>query len=87
MVANGVTERLLPVPTNIPPQEALYHLITSPSPPPPPVNVIIAFCPLQIVDGVAVAEVGPTETLFTVIVTDAQLLLTEHGAPVSYLPK
>lgn len=44
----GLTERLFPVPTNVPPHDAVYQRITWPVPPPPPFNVKMVFCPLQI---------------------------------------
>ena len=68
MVAVGFTERLLPVPTNVPPQEAVYQVITSPVPLPPPLSVSDVLCPLQIVDGDALADVGSADIVLTVTV-------------------
>ena len=68
VVVAGLTERLLPLPTKVPPQASVYHLITSLVPPPPPFNVRMALCPLQIVVEEAVAEVGSLDRWLTVTV-------------------
>ena len=64
----GLTLRLLPVPTAVPPQEPVYQWIVSPVPPPPPLSVSVVDCPLQIVVELAVAEVGFVDFAFTVTV-------------------
>ena len=76
MVVVGLTERLLPLPTNVPPQLAVYHLITSPVPPPPPLRVKIVDEPLQIVAVETVAEVGFAELIFIVVLEPHVLLPT-----------
>jgi hypothetical protein len=86
VVTEGLTERPLPVPTDIPPHEPVYQWITSPVPPPPPFKVRVLFCPLQIVAGEAVAVVGSAEVWFTETVTSLQMETELHGAPPSYRP-
>ena len=54
----GFTNKLFPVPIRVPPQEALYHLITVLVPPPPPVKVKVELPPTQIDVGEHEAEVG-----------------------------
>ena len=75
MVVVGLTEKALPVPTKVPPHEAVYHLITVPVPPPPPTSDKELLCPLQIMDGVAVADVGSVDFVLTVIPIVLELVL------------
>ena len=78
----GLTEKLLPVPTSVPPHEAVYQFIIHPVPKVPPlIESKLAF-PLQITAGNAVAVVGAIDSWFTVTVTEAQAVLKEQGAGV-----
>src|SRR6266566_4964604 len=58
-----------------------------PVPPPPPLSVSVVELPLQMVEELAVAEVGSADFWFTVTVTEAQVVLKLQGAPSSYRPK
>jgi hypothetical protein len=58
VVEDGLTARVFPVPTRVPPHDPVYHLILSFAPPPPPFKVRVELPPLQIAVGEAVAEVG-----------------------------
>jgi hypothetical protein len=80
VVVVGLTIKLLPVPANVPPQDPVYHFITSTVPPPPPFSVMVELCPLQIVEGTADAEVGSADFWSTVTVTFAHCVLKLHGA-------
>jgi hypothetical protein len=64
-VETGETVTLLPVPTNVPPQEPEYQFATAPVPAVPPTRVKTEEPPAQIV---VVPEmlVGATESVFTV---------------------
>jgi hypothetical protein len=77
VVVVGLTLKLLPVPTNVPPQEAVYQAMVSSSPPPPPTSERVLEPPLQIVLGVAVADDGSADLCFTVTVTDAQVVVLQ----------
>jgi hypothetical protein len=61
----GLTTRLLPVPTDVPPQLPVIHLRVVPA---PPVAVSVELAPEQIEDGLADADVGA--------VGDVQLTVT-----------
>jgi hypothetical protein len=61
----------------------VYQWIVSPVPPPPPFNVRVEDWPLQIVEGLAVAEVGSADFWLTVTVTETQVVLKLHDAPSS----
>jgi hypothetical protein len=65
-VAAGVTERLLPVPTNVPPHEPVYHPKVVPV---PPVYDSVLLVPLQTVVAVALTDVGAVGSGVTVTVT------------------
>jgi len=58
VVIVGLTDKLFPVPTDVPPHEPVYQCITVPVPPPPPISEREVLPPLHIVVDVAVAEVG-----------------------------
>jgi hypothetical protein len=57
VVVVGLTDNPFPVPTNVPPHEPEYQVITSPAAPPPPLSVRVVLPPLQIVSDEAVADV------------------------------
>ena len=63
----GETVMLLPVPTSVPPQEALYQLKTAPVPNVPPLTVKVVLPPAQIVL-VPLIAVGAVDKVFTVTV-------------------
>ena len=67
---------LFPVPADVPPQEPENHSATAAVPAVPPLNVRVVESPLQIVV-VPVILVGATESVFTVTVTDAQLVMLQ----------
>ena len=67
MVADGVTERLLPVPTRVPPHEPVYHPNVVPV---PPVYDNVVLVPSQTVVAVAATEVGAVGNATTLAVTD-----------------
>jgi hypothetical protein len=67
VVAEGETERLFPVPTDVPPHEPLYQLKVVPE---PPEYDNVVDCPAQMVLDVAETLVGATGKGFTVTVTD-----------------
>jgi hypothetical protein len=58
VVTIGLTTNPFPLPAAVPPQETVYHFITSPVPPPPPLRVSVVLEPLQMVVDEAVIEVG-----------------------------
>ena len=60
---------LAPVPTNVPPQLALYHLQLAPVPKAPPTTVKVVEVGPQLATTLLVAPVGATELPLTVIVT------------------
>lgn len=69
LVIPGITARLLPVPTGVPPQLPEYQV----SVPLPEVDAErIVMVPEQIVAGLATGEAGATGTLLTVTVVEAQ---------------
>lgn len=59
---------LEPVPSNVPPQEPEYHRQEAPVPNEPPLTVKVVGSP-QVVLGLADAEAGSVEGVFTVTVT------------------
>jgi hypothetical protein len=61
VVVVGLTDNPFPIPAKVPPQEDVYHLITSPVPPPPPLKESVLLEPIQIVEGDAVADVGSAD--------------------------
>jgi hypothetical protein len=69
LVIPGITARLLPVPTGVPPQLPEYQVSV---PPPEVVAESVMVFPEHITDGVATGEVGATGTLLTVTVVEAQ---------------
>lgn len=75
---------LEPVPTRVPPQEPVYHFHDAPVPKEPPLTVNVVGCP-QVVLGLALAEVGSVEGVFTVTVTCAQVVVPQP--PPSALTK
>ncbi len=77
VVAAGETEIEAPVPTSVPPQEPLYHCHAPTVPKDPPFTVNVEELPEHIEVGLAVADEGATELLFTVTVTLAQVVLPQ----------
>jgi hypothetical protein len=79
----GDTVTLLPVPTNVPPQEPEYQVATAPVPAEPPTKVKTVEPPAQMV---VVPEmlVGATDSVFTVTACDAQVVVLQVP---SYLTK
>ena len=69
VVAVGLTIKLLPVPAKVPPQDPVYHRITSPVPPPPPLSVKVVLPRLQITVAEAVAETGSDDFVLTTRLT------------------
>jgi hypothetical protein len=67
-VAVGLTDKLLPVVTNIPPQLPLYHFQLPPVPNVPPFTLSVVLWPSQIVDELALALVAGTDVSRTVMV-------------------
>ncbi len=77
----GLIEKFAPlalVPIFDPPVETVYHLIVFPA----EVALRLVEVPWQIVDGVAVTDVGAAGTAFTVTVTAVRVELT-HPDPLS----
>ena len=64
---------LLPVPSGVPPQVPEYHLAVAPVPALPPTSVKVVLPPLQMVE-VPEILVGATESVFTVINCEAQVV-------------
>lgn len=77
MLAAGVTERLLPVPIEVPPHEPLYHLQTALLPREPPVIPSETLLPLHTVEELMVAAVGAVEELLTLMVLLTQTVLLQ----------
>ena len=67
---------LFPVPAEVPPQEPENHSAVAPVPAVPPLNVSVVEPPLQMVV-VPVMLVGATESVFTVTVTEAQVVVLQ----------
>jgi len=67
VVTEGLTDKLLPVPMEVPPQLALYHFQLAFVPNVPPLTDKVVLLPLQIVVDVAVTDVAGTDVSFTVI--------------------
>jgi len=70
-----------PVPTNVPPQLALYHFQLAPAPKLPPVTLKVTVAGPQIVVDDAVAPAGSTETALTVI--DVVAVTVPHPPPAA----
>ena len=68
MVEVGETVMLEPVPASVPPQEPEYHFQDAPVPKEPPLTDSVLGCP-QVVLGLALADVGFVDGVFTVTVT------------------
>ena len=73
-----------PVPAGVPPQEPENQSQVAPVPNDPPITVSVVGPP-QVVDGLAVADVGGTDNVLNVTVTDAQAVLPQP--PPSALTK
>jgi hypothetical protein len=84
VVTVGETVMLLPVPAGVPPQEPENHCAVAPVPAVPPDKVKVVDAPAQIVVAVAEIPVGATEGVFTVTVTDAQVVVLQT---LEYLTK
>ena len=67
----------VPVPTNVPPQEAEYHCHTPPEPNIPPTTERVVLLPLQIGFDVAEILVAAVEFVFTVTVTLTQVVVLQ----------
>ena len=65
---------LLPLPSNVPPQELEYHCAVAPVPAEPPFNVNVVLLPEQIVD-VPLILLGAIESELTVTVIEAQIVV------------
>jgi hypothetical protein len=65
---------LLPLPSNVPPQELEYHCVEAPVPAEPPINVNVVLLPEQIVD-VPLILLGAIESELTVTVIEAQIVV------------
>lgn len=74
---DGLTLRLVPDPTSVPPQLPVYQSIVSP---PPTVADSDEDEPLQIVEGVAVGPVGVPGSALTVTVVLAQADAVQGGS-------
>ena len=68
----GETDRLLPVPTEVPPHEPVYHPKVVPD---PPLYDKVVDCPAQIGFGLAETLVGATGSGLTVIISEAQVVV------------
>lgn len=84
MVVVGDTVTEAPVPSGVPPQdpENQFHVAPVPSDPPATVSVV---GPPQVMVGLAEADVGATDKVLKVTVTDAQVVLPQP--PPSALTK
>ena len=71
----GLTEMLVPEPTDVPPQLPEYHCHEAPLPNEPPDKLNVDELPEQIVAGLALAELAAEEFEFTVTVTSTQAVL------------
>ncbi len=67
-MAVGLTDKLLPVVTSVPPQLPLYHFQLPPVPNVPPFTLSVVLWPSQIVDELALALVAGTDVSRTVMV-------------------
>lgn len=82
MLAVGETEIELPVPTDVPPHEPVYHSATAPAPAAPPLKVKVVDEPEQIVVvpdipvGAELSALIVTVTLAHVVVLHVPLYLT-----------
>ena len=74
MVEVGLTVIDVPVPAAVPPQLPVYHAQVVPD---PPVAVKVLLAPEQIVDGLALAEVGAAGAALTVTVVVWQVELPQ----------
>jgi hypothetical protein len=73
----GLTDKELPLPTAVPPQDPLYHWKLAPVPREPPVTDKVVLLPEQIVVAVAAALAGAVDNVLTVMVTEAQAVLLQ----------
>ena len=80
MVTVGETDKLLPVPTDVPPHDPVIHRKVVPE---PPVYDNVVDCPSQIVVAVALTVAGGAGNGFTVIVVETQ---PEFPHEFSHLP-
>ena len=83
VVVVGLTLKLLPVPTRVPPHDPEYQTMVSLSPPPPPTSERLLEPPVQMVVGVAVAEVGSADFCFTVTTTEAQSVVLQSPSALT----
>ena len=72
----GDTVMLLPVPITVLPQLPLNHSAVAPVPALPPESVSVVELPAQILV-VPVIEVGAVDAVFTVTVTEAQVVVLQ----------
>jgi hypothetical protein len=70
----GETTMLLPLPSNVPPQESEYHCAVAPVPAEPPFKVNVVLSPEQIIDEPLIL-IGAIESELTVTVTEAQIVV------------
>ena len=67
----------LPVPAGVPPQLPVYHFHDAPVPNDPPVTVNVTSPPEHTGFGLTVAPVGAVDSLFTVTVTLAHVVVLQ----------
>ena len=75
VVVDGLTLILDPAPTDVPPQDPEYHFHEAPVPKEPPLTESVVMSPLQMVEGLAVADVGAVDEELTVMVMLLQLVV------------
>jgi hypothetical protein len=80
VVDEGDTVILFPVPITVLLQEPANHCATTPVPAVPPDKVKVVEAPAQMVVAVAEIPVGATDGVFTVTVTDAQVVVLQVPA-------
>jgi hypothetical protein len=76
VVVEGEATKLLPVATNVPPHEPLYHFQLAPVPKEPPFGVRVVLLPLQMVV-TPLMEIAETEVSRTTTVTGKQAVLLQ----------
>ena len=72
----GDTVMLLPVPTLVPPQEPLNHSAEAPVPDTPPTKLKVVLPPAQS-DVVPLIPVGAEESVLTVTIAEAQVVVLQ----------
>lgn len=77
MVVVGLTVKVLPLPSKVPPQDPLYQLYCAPVPNVPPTADKLVVLPEQMVVAVAVALVGAVDNVLTLTVMLAQAVVLQ----------